>query len=136
MTAKMPPRRVLRSIVEDAISDRAEFTDIEKREETAAQVASYKKLLEHINNYARPLDEEDKEVLALACFHARIWRESYLEAWAGTGEKAIIADCKHDIARIDRVEKALGTRIRFAHEMTENVKMVSIFELMNRRHDS
>ena len=82
--AKMPTRIILRSIVMDAISDREGFNDPSIAEETANTIANHEALLLRLADDAPPLDDESKDALALACFHARIWRESYVDSWLPT----------------------------------------------------
>ena len=117
---KMPNRRTLRSIVMDAISDREGFDDPTIADETARTIVNHKALLARLADDAPPMDEETKDALALACLHARIWRESYVEAWQDTGEGEIILKAKQDVERIDRTEKAIGMRYLRMADMPEN----------------
>ena len=110
--AKMPTRIILRSIVMDAISDREGFNDPSIAEETANTIANHEALLLRLADDAPPLDDESRDALALACFHARIWRESYVDSWIHTSEKDIILKARQDVERIDRTERALGFRYR------------------------
>jgi len=128
----MPPRRILRSIVLDAISDRRAMEDPEIAEETARIIDAHRRLHDRLADDAPPLDDEARDALALACLHARIWRESYVDSWAHTNEKAIILQARQAVQRIDRTERALGFRYRLASECLEGCEMVSIDELRSR----
>lgn len=128
--SKLPPRRILRSIVMDAISDREGFNDPSIADETAATIRGHKALLERLSDNAPPLDEEAKDSLALACLHARIWRESYVDSWLSTGEKNIILRARQDVHKIDRVEKALGFRYRMQADVEmANAKTISLADI-------
>lgn len=101
--------------------------------ETAGTIAKYRDLLGKLEQTSRPLDDSDRKTLGLACLHARIWRESYLDSWINTGEKQVILEARQDIKRIARTETALGGRYITALEHAlANAKPVSIFELQNR----
>lgn len=127
----LPKRAKLRAIVEDAINDREGFDDPSMKQETAATIASYKVLLKSLGNQAGPLNEENKEILRKACFHARIWRESYLESWENTNDKQVINSIKQDIKVIDKTEDALGGKYRnHFQEALENSESVSIWDLL------
>ena len=106
--ARLPPRRMLRSIVQDAISDREEFDDPEFAARTAASIASYRDLMPKLADAAGPLGPDERHTLARACDHARIWREGLVDAWSGTGDKAAILETRQDVERITRTEDALG----------------------------
>lgn len=125
----LPKRRVLRSIVQDAISDREEFSDPDIAEQTAATIASYHDLLPRLADDAPPLSEADRRILASACGNARIWREGYKDAWVGTGEKRILHDAQIDIDRVTRTEEALGLD---TSDPLAACGTISIFELMKR----
>lgn len=125
---KLPPRRILRAIVEDAISDRQAIDD----ENGPADIAAHRALLPKLANTAPPLDDEAKDALAFACLHARLWRESYVESWLGTKDKAVIAQARRDVDKITRTETALGFRYRSkADVFLENAESVSLFDFMN-----
>lgn len=128
--SKMPPRHVLRSIVEDAISDREGLCDETIKDETRASIVSYRDLLGTLAKERQALTEADREVLKQACLHARIWRESYLESWLNTGDKQVIHEAGQDVDRITRTEAALGGRYMTAldHALANSVP-VSIFDL-------
>ena len=123
---KLPPRRVLRSIVQDAINDREEMEDPEIRDRTLAQLAGYRDFLPRLSDNAPPLSAEDRKLLVTACMHARIWRAGYAEAWAGTGDLAVIQKAKQDVARIDRTEEALGVATPFIVGGKDPAGMTSI----------
>ena len=127
MKMALPPRRILRSIVSDAISDRETFDDVSVAEYTKKTLAEYRAVLKNLAADAPPLSVDDLRVLTNACRHARIWRESLYDAWIHTGEKAILLSARQDIERIDRTEAALGV----VHRELEG-KNISIFELMKR----
>lgn len=130
---KMPPRRNLRSIVYDAIRDREAFDDPTVEDETKEQLARYGALMERLANDAPALDEAAKDHLAMACHHARNWRESLLDAWIGTDDRAVILECRQDIDRITRTEKALGMRYRRQADVdAETAESISIYDLMER----
>ncbi len=124
---KLPPRRILRSIVSDAISDREDFDDTTVAECTRKTLAEYRAMLEKLSANAPPLGEHDMRILINACRHARIWRESYYDAWIHTGDKAVLLSAKQDIERVERTEAALGV----VHRELEG-ESISIFELMKR----
>lgn len=105
---KLPPRKILRSIVEDAISDREEMQDADPSDETRALIGEYRAFIPRLADDAPPLSEDDKDILVKACHHARIWREGYLDAWINTGDKPIILAARQDIDRVKRTEEALG----------------------------
>ena len=131
---KLPPRRILRSIVEDAISDREGFDDPDIAEETARTIEAHRTLLLRLADDAPPLDDEARDALAFACFHARIWRESYVDSWIHTGEKEIILQARQAVERIDRTEKALGLRYRSTAELLETTaESVTLDELRRRQ---
>ena len=104
----LPPRRVLRSIVQDAILDREEMSDDTIRDRTKAIIQAYHDLLPRLADTAPALSEADKDLLATACRHARIWREGLVDSWANTGDKAVILECRQDVERVTRTETALG----------------------------
>ena len=132
--AKMPTRIILRSIVMDAISDREGFNDPSIAEETANTIANHEALLLRLADDAPPLDDESKDALALACFHARIRRESYVDSWLPTGEKDIILKARQDVERIDRTERALGFRYRpHADIASETAEMLSLNDIRSTR---
>ena len=128
--SKMPPRHVLRNIVEDAISDREGLCDETIKDKTQASIASYRELLGTLAKERQALTEADREVLKRACLHARIWRESYLESWLNTGDKQVILEARQDVDRITRTETALGGRYMTAldYALTNSIP-VSIFDL-------
>lgn len=132
---KLPPRRILRSIVQDAISDREEMGDDSIREQTAAHIASYRALLPRLADAAPPLTDADRRILVDACRHARIWREGLVDSWRNTGEKAIILGCRQDVDRVTRTQDALGVRRSFLEggPDPEGIKYVTLQELA-RRH--
>lgn len=132
---KLPPRRVLRSIVEDAISDHEEMQDADMRDATKAYIASYRALLPRLADSAPPLTQQDREVLVDACRHARIWREGLVDSWRGTGDKATILSCRQDVDRVTRTQDALGVVRSFLEggAVPDDMRSVSIFDLM-RRH--
>lgn len=135
--AKLPPRRVLRSIVMDAISDRQGFSDPMIDRETASIINAHKALLLQLADDAPMLDDKSRDALALACFHARIWRESYVDSWVHTGEKDIILKARQDVERIDRTERALGFRYRqHADIALEGARSVSLNDLRSNLRDS
>lgn len=143
--AKLPPRALLRSVLNDAISDREEFLDAHSRQHgvapdeettalialTKAQIARYEDLERRLPD-PRPLTGADEETLATATQHARIWRVGLQDAWRGTGDKANIRACREDVARLEKVEAALGVRPHFTvgGADPEGARMVSIFDLM------
>jgi len=118
--AKMPPRRILRSIVMDAISDREAFDDPSIEEETRKTIEAHRTLLLRLADDQPAMDEDTKDGLALACLHARIWRESYVDSWIHTGEREIILKARQDVERVDRTEKALGFRYRNMADVIES----------------
>ena len=131
---KLPPRRVLRSIVQDAIDDRQAFDDSTVAEETARTIEQYRALIVNLDQPGRALDEHDREVLKRACLHARIWREGYLDAWNHTGDKPVILEARQDIDRVTRTEEALGGRYMTALDRAlETAEVVSIFDLRENR---
>ena len=129
--AKLPPRRILRSIVEDAISDREEYEDAHSREKTSDLIRRYKALVPRLADDAPPLSDGDRSLLGTACMHARIWRESYVDSWRHTGEKAIILSARQDVERVTRTEEALGIvrHWTMGGPMPEGVRSVPINEL-------
>lgn len=143
--AKLPPRALLRGVLNDAISDREEFLDAHRPrhgqatddetaaliELTRAQIARYEDLESRLSN-PRPLTAADEETLATATQHARIWRVGLQDAWRDTGDKANIRACREDVERLRKVETALGIRPHFitGGAAPEGARMVSIFELM------
>lgn len=131
---KLPPRRVLRSIVEDAISDREEFDDEMVRDETKAIIARYREFLPRLADSAPPLSKEDHDLLVTACRHARIWREGYVESWLGTGEKRIILEARQDVDRVTRTEDALGVVRHWLNggPEPEGMSSITVFELSKR----
>jgi hypothetical protein len=132
--SKLPNRKVLRGILADAISDREGMNNPETNAETRATISKYRLLQEKLEIPSSIITEKDKDTLALACFHARIWRESYYDAWSGTGEKEILHTIRNDIAKLDRVERSIGRRIRHVYEaLIENAQCVSINELRQNR---
>lgn len=131
---KLPNRRILRSIVEDAISDREGFNDPDITDETRRSIEAHRTLLRRLADNSPPLDDEAKDALALACFHARIWRESYVDSWAHTGEKEIILQARQAVERIDRTEKALGLRYRSTAELLETTAESVTLDELRRRH--
>ena len=132
--AKLPPRRILRSIVQDAISDREEFDDANHRREPSGIVLRYRAFLPRLADSAPPLGDEDRELLATACRHARIWREGYLDSWKCTGEKAVLLEARQDVDRVTRTEDALGVVRHWMNggPMPDDVRSVSILELASR----
>ncbi|WP_298847173.1 hypothetical protein [uncultured Salinicola sp.] len=118
--AKMPPRRILRSIVMDAISDREAFDDPSIEEETRKTIEAHRSLLLRLADDQPAMDGDTKDALALACLHARIWRESYVDSWIHTGEGDIILKARQDVERVDRTEKALGFRYRSMADVIES----------------
>lgn len=124
---KLPPRRILRSIVQDAIEDREAFEDPSVAEYTQKTLAEYRRLLEKLGPASPGLSSDDHRILINACRHARIWRESYYDAWAHTGDKAVILATRQDIDRVNRTEAALGV----VHREIEG-EMISIFDLHKR----
>lgn len=128
MAAKIK-RRVVASILHDAISDREGLQDLSIAEETEGYLKDYRDLLENIKN-GKPITRDDHSVIAHACHHARIWRTSYLEAWAHTGDKEIIREAKEDIKRINRTEEKISVRVGFAYEnAVKNAILVPITEI-------
>lgn len=134
---KLPPRRILRSIVQDAISDREEMDDDSIRDRTAAHIASYEALLLRLADTAPPLTDADREVLVDACRHARIWREGLVDSWRNTGEKAIILGCRQDVDRVTRTQDALGVRRSFLEggAAPKGMTYVTLQELARRHPD-
>lgn len=132
--AKLPPRRILRSIVEDAISDRDEFDDCNCRETTSEIIARYKAFLPRLADDAPPLGADDLRLLASACMHARIWREGYVDSWRCTGDKAVILSAKQDVDRVTRTEEALGVVRHWTRggPMPADVRSVPLTEIMAR----
>lgn len=128
---KMPPRRILRSIVEDAILDREEFDDPECADRTKEFLAMYRTFLPRLSDDGPAMTDADRQTLAYACMHARIWREGYVESWAHTGEKAIILAAKQDVERITRTEESMGVVRHWSRggPEPEGMRSVSIHEL-------
>lgn len=128
---KLPPRSVLRLIVQDAISDRRGMRDPACATETAAAIASYLAFQPRLADGAPPLCDDDHNVLAQACMHARIWREGLFYSWANTGDKATILECRQDIARVTRTEDALGVVRHFMNggPTPKGVRSVTLSEL-------
>jgi len=118
--ANMPPRRILRSIVMDAISDREAFDDPSVEEETRETIEAHRALLLRLADDQPAMDGDTKDALALACLHARIWRESYINSWIHTGERDIILKARQDVERVDRTERALGFRYRTMADMIKS----------------
>lgn len=144
--AKLPERRVLRGVINDAISDREEFVEANtprfgKPDDEAAaliamtrgQIARYEELERRLSN-PKPLTGADHATLSTAVHHARIWRITLLDSWKGTGDKANILACRQDIARLERVEAALGVTPHFTvgGPDPEGSEMVDIFEISRR----
>lgn len=131
--SKMPPRRILRSIVMDAISDREGFDDAPIARETAETIEAHQSLLMRLANDTPPLDKSTKKALALACVHARLWRESYVDAWSHTGEKVIILKAKLEVERIDKTESALGFCYRGSADIAaESAGWITLDEIRAR----
>ena len=65
--ANMPPRRILRSIVMDAISDREAFDDPSIEEETRKTIEAHRSLLLRLADDQPAMDGDTKDALALAC---------------------------------------------------------------------
>lgn len=105
---KLPNRRILRGIVEDAISDREEMSDDSIAELTAGQIARYRELLPRLVDKAPPLKDEDRKTLAMATQHARIWREGYLYAVSDTKDIEMINNAKREITKLKQLERALN----------------------------
>jgi len=118
--ANMPPRRILRSIVMDAISDREAFDDPSVEEETRETIEAHRALLLRLADDQPAMDGDTKDALALACLHARIWRESYIDSWIHTGERDIILKARQNMERVDRTERALGFRYRTMADMIKS----------------
>lgn len=116
----MPPRRILRSIVMDAISDREAFDDPSVEEETRETIEAHRALLLRLADDQPAMDGDTKDALALACLHARIWRESYIDSWIHTGERDIILKARQNVERVDRTERALGFRYRTMADMIKS----------------
>lgn len=131
---KLPPRRVLRGVVEDAISDREGFFDPTIEEETLQAIADYRSVLPKLSDKAPPLTKETLAIIAKACTHARYWRDSYLDAYAGTNDKPAILAAKQDIERLEKVEEALGVKVHWTMGGTlpEGTRLVSVFDLMKK----
>jgi len=144
--AKLPPRRVLRGVLNDAISDRNEFVDANRPrfgqpdaeaakliEMTRGQIARYEELEKRLSD-PRPLTAEDHATLSMSVHHARIWRITLLDSWKGTGDKANLLACRQDIARLEKVEAALGVTPHFTvgGPDPEGSELVDIFEISRR----
>lgn len=123
---KLPPRRILRSIVQDAISDREEMEDFDSQAKTMDLIDRYQAFLPRLADDAPPLSSDDRHLLATACMHARIWREGYADAWAGTGDKAVIAKARQRVDRVTRTEAALGVATPFIIGGAEPAGMTTI----------
>lgn len=132
--AKLPPRRVLRSIVEDAINDREEFDDCACERQTSEIIARYREFLPRLADGAPALGEADLQLMAYACMHARIWREGYLDSWKGTGDKAVILSARQDVERVTRTEEAMGVVRHWTRggPLPDDVRDVPLTELMKR----
>ena len=132
--AKLPPRRTLRSIVQDAISDREEFDDATIATQTSDIIVRYNAFLPRLADDAPPLSPDDINLLASACMHARIWREGYVDSWIATGEKAIILKARQDVDRVTRTEEALGVVRHWSRggPMPEGMRNVPLTEIMAR----
>lgn len=131
---KLPPRRILRAIVSDAIDDRVEFDDESVADRTAESIAKFRDILPRLADAAPPLAPSDIDILASACVYARIWREGYLEAWEGTGDKPVILEARQDVDRVTRVEQAIGMERHWLSggPEPEGMRSVNVMELLKR----
>lgn len=127
MANGLPPRRIIRSIVRDALSDREEMldSDASTADVSRALIARYSELLPRLEDNAPALLPEDRSTLDRACVHARIWREGLLDAYAGTGDKGMILKCRQDVDRVKRLEAALGV-VRTDTSAWESVSLSEI----------
>lgn len=136
---KLPPRRILRLIVQDAIDDRLGFADANRRDEevrsqTLECVREYRAFQPRLSDDAPALSDADRDLLARACMHARIWREGLVASWQRTGDKATLLEARQDVDRVTRAERALGVQPHWlaGGDLPEGVETVSIFELRQR----
>jgi hypothetical protein len=125
--SKLPPRRILRGIVCDAIEDRNTFEDPNIEDQTNKYLSDYKNLLKCLGDVSPPLSKENKIVLRSACRHARYWRESFKDAYQHTGDKQVLLEAQRDLDWLSKTEAALGVQYR---ELKGD--LVSIFDLKNR----
>ncbi len=128
---KLPPRRILAGILTDAISDRAGMDDVTIADKTRQQIKDYKELQIFLKGNT-PMTNAHRNILANACRHALIWRESYYNAWIDTGDKAVLLEARQDIDRALRTQKALGVTRHWSEggEIPEGVTSISLFDLM------
>ena len=124
---KLPKRRILRRIVQDAIDDRLCFEDPEIAQRTQDTLNAYRELLPRLADRAPPLHKQDYEVLKQASIHARYWRESLEDAHAHMDDKALKQDLANDVKQLDRLDDALG--IINPHKALSMMTSVSIFDL-------
>lgn len=129
---KLPPRRVLRCIVQDAISDREEMDDATRRQQTSSCIDGYKALIDRLSDGSPALSQSDLLLLGDACRHARIWREGYAEAWQHTGDHAVIQRNRNNVDRITRTENALGITRHFiaGGADPEGMTTISVHDLL------
>lgn len=127
MSVKLPKRIQLRSLVCDAIDDRLAMEDDSMKAELKALIESYRALKKKLEGPA-VLNEEDKKILARACVHALMWRESYLDAWKHTGETSVINDTKRRIEIVKKTQKALGVTPHWLHggPLPDGVELVTV----------
>ncbi len=121
---KLPNKKILCSILRDAILDRESFDYAEMEEATAAQIASYSALLDGLEQGSR-LKNADKNIMALACFHARLWRESYIGSVNGCLSKEDMKREEKSVLDIGKVEKAIG--MRYTDGVPDDCVSVDIF---------
>ncbi len=121
---KLPNKKILCSILRDAILDRESFDYSELAETTAAQIASYSALLDRLERGSR-LKNADKDIMALSCFHARLWRESYIDSVNGCLSKEDMKREEKSVLDIGKVEKAIG--MRYTDGVPSDCDSVNIF---------
>lgn len=132
---KMPERRILRSIVQDAINDRKEISECHRGgcRQADDAVARYGRLLTRLQGVA-PMTPEDRDALASACMHARIWREGLVDAWKDTNDKMQKLACRQDLDRVARTEETLGVVRHWTQggPEPEGMRTITLTELMAR----
>lgn len=146
---KLPPRKLLRGVLSDAINDREGFLDANRPrhgepddktkaliDKTHEQIAQYKEVEARLDS-PQQLNDRDLNIIAMATHHARIWRSTLVDSWKDTGDKQNIRLCREDMERLKKVERALGLTPHFivGGPDPKGATMVTVAELM-RRYDS